>query len=669
MPRDYELLRNDYSFMEKVRLIKSHISGPSDRYEMTAPVEIHSVEELNKIKGRKIIVTFLGDVMPIGKHTLEVSSEIEKLIHEADIIVLNLEGILNYRPRMLALRHTDKILDELEKLAPKKKFLINCANNHAGDFGKEKFRKSYEILKKRGFRTIGRDDEPTAEIENINFCAFSEWSNQRNPGINYIKSSKEKLSKYIKKDKCNILLPHWGYELERYPSPQQIETSKALLAEWDAIIGAHSHIPQAVSSYSSDEKKKLVAYSLGNFCFLSYIPIYQKGCVLQAEFGKDESGKWRAGTIKYKRIIFKPRYGKIRISPYVRNSNLLYKIRYFIFKELKYVLVLFWIIGYGIRHLQPIRSFSKINSDLPNGGKCTLPKSAVYDYFTKNNKYAKEKFVPLVKLPAGISWREARDKLEKINGEPVVFKPDRGIRSIGVRILNEDWEKQALLSNRGKVDYVAQKFVSFPHELGVFYIKYPGWNSGKIMGIAYLEFRKIIGDGKKSIQQLLDGANATPAMKAYVKNRFKNMMQVPKTGEEISLVNVSGHGSEERYYNREDLITPEVTDSFNSLVGKNNFRFGRFDVRAENLEEFKKGKFVVLEANSGPDAIALHALDPEFSASKKLKIFIQEYRHAFAIAKKINEKIKIGGWAYFWFFVGDQIMLSKLKRRLKSKKI
>lgn len=59
-----------------------------------------------------------------------------------------------------------------------------------------------------------------------------------------------------------IVLPHWDYELERYPMPMHRELAKkAIDAGAFAIIGHHPHCVQDVEIY----KEHLICYSLGNW--------------------------------------------------------------------------------------------------------------------------------------------------------------------------------------------------------------------------------------------------------------------------------------------------------------------------------------------------------------------------------------------------------------------
>lgn len=60
------------------------------------------------------------------------------------------------------------------------------------------------------------------------------------------------------------VMPHWGYEYEKYPLPVHRKLAHALIdAGATIIIGHHPHRIQGIEYY----KNKMIAYSLGNFFF------------------------------------------------------------------------------------------------------------------------------------------------------------------------------------------------------------------------------------------------------------------------------------------------------------------------------------------------------------------------------------------------------------------
>src|SRR6266850_6684596 len=85
---------------------------------------------------------------------------------------------------------------------------------------------------------------------------------------------------------------------------------------------------------------------------------------------------------------------------------------------------------------------------------------------------------------------------------PVIFKPDFGERGWMVqRINNRDEVKDYLKHIR--IDFLIQELVDLPLEFGVFYVRYPREESGKVISIVGKEMLFVVGDGKKTIQQLI----------------------------------------------------------------------------------------------------------------------------------------------------------------------
>jgi poly-gamma-glutamate synthesis protein (capsule biosynthesis protein) len=78
----------------------------------------------------------------------------------------------------------------------------------------------------------------------------------------------EKQVRRLKRDyDAVIVTPHWGKEYARSPSSSQQAQARAWLeAGALAVIGNHAHVTQRVVRYTTrDNRKTLIAYSLGNF--------------------------------------------------------------------------------------------------------------------------------------------------------------------------------------------------------------------------------------------------------------------------------------------------------------------------------------------------------------------------------------------------------------------
>ena len=286
-----------YNFSEKIKWAWHNVK-PSKKYKELTDF-IPQKYSLNAISP-KIKLGFLGDIMRLKDKELQFAPELSEFFQDVDYLIGNFEGtILKEKKKGIMVQgHSEKILEVLETLFPPKKFVLGNANNHSGDLGWNLFNESYTMLKDHGFLTIGRRDEPCILLNNqVNVTACTDWTNQ--PDTPFISYMGEIDDHFSPEANFNVLFPHWGYEMQFYPNPKQIERTKTLLEKWDLIIGHHSHCPQPITAYEIETVKKLVAYSLGDFCFGIGIKKYHHGIVVKVELGP-ANGAWKAGEVEWK---------------------------------------------------------------------------------------------------------------------------------------------------------------------------------------------------------------------------------------------------------------------------------------------------------------------------------------------------------------------------------
>ncbi len=285
-----------YNLKEDIIWIKNFLFGPSRRFSNITKFIPQKIE-LNKIS-IKIKLGFIGDIMRMGKRSITYDRNLIDFLN-VDYLIGNFEGTISKGKKVFfAQDHSEKIIDDLKKLFPPNKFILTCANNHSGDFGWTEFNKSYELLKENGFITIGRRDQPSFLLnEQVNITNVSNWSNQP---CNYISYLKDIDQFNVYDNKFNILCPHWGYEMQLYPNPRQIELGKKILKKWDLIIGTHPHVPQPITTYKLDSEKKLIVYSLGNFCSCMKYKKLLNGLVVKINLGNNKAGKWQIGKVEWK---------------------------------------------------------------------------------------------------------------------------------------------------------------------------------------------------------------------------------------------------------------------------------------------------------------------------------------------------------------------------------
>lgn len=248
----------------------------------------------------KLRLGFIGDLMMTPGMDLLIREEIKGFFSDVDYLVGNFEGTLVAGPGkrvFMAQVHEETLLDSLADLFPPGRTILSCANNHSGDFGWKGFSASYRRIEDRGFITMGRRDEGAVLIGGkVNIAACTRWSNQK---CDFVAVTEEAGKYFSGQAEFNILYPHWGYEMQLRPKPHQVREAETLLRTWDMMIGHHSHCPQPIVAVEGGRQKKLLAYSLGNFCSPpdgGKVPI---GMILKVELGPDETGRWAAGRVDW----------------------------------------------------------------------------------------------------------------------------------------------------------------------------------------------------------------------------------------------------------------------------------------------------------------------------------------------------------------------------------
>ncbi len=186
--------------------------------------------------------------------------------------------------------------------------------NHTLDYGLKGLKTTTKILKDTGLVQIGAyvSEEDSKNIfvfeKNGIKIAFLSYTYGMN-GIPIPKPWMVKLIdlEEIKKDieKADaisdfiIVALHFGIEYERFPNKgQKMIVQKIAQMGADMIIGSHPHVIQPVEMIELENKKVLVAYSLGNFFCGQRKRYTDTGIMLKYKIAKD-SNKTYLKDIKY----------------------------------------------------------------------------------------------------------------------------------------------------------------------------------------------------------------------------------------------------------------------------------------------------------------------------------------------------------------------------------
>jgi poly-gamma-glutamate synthesis protein (capsule biosynthesis protein) len=178
--------------------------------------------------------------------------------------------------------------------------VLNVANNHVWDYGRDGFLDTLKYLEKDGWTYVGggRDRAAAEKVRLFEFEGLTvgivgltsthpeaAWAGKNKPGVAY--SDFDRMGEIVgrAKARCDVLVVsfHGGTELADDANDIQKAVAHAAIdAGADLFLGHHPHVLQPIELY----KGKPILYSLGNFLFVSPTPTTRPEIIVRARLGK-----------------------------------------------------------------------------------------------------------------------------------------------------------------------------------------------------------------------------------------------------------------------------------------------------------------------------------------------------------------------------------------------
>lgn len=229
-------------------------------------------------------IALLGDIAFFGKFSLknnsrlyEYFSEIAEKLNNYDLVIGNLETpflIPNAKPHGYKSAYIGSEIENVELLKYLNVNVVNIANNHIFDYGKESYYNTKKILAENNIKYFGTKESLFLQFDTNNialngFCCYSTNPSRMNTDdcdINELDflSARNILNENHKNGYLSIFSVHCGQEHINYPNADHVKIARKLADEAPFIFyGHHPHVLQGIETV----KESLLAYSLGNFCF------------------------------------------------------------------------------------------------------------------------------------------------------------------------------------------------------------------------------------------------------------------------------------------------------------------------------------------------------------------------------------------------------------------
>jgi hypothetical protein len=238
------------------------------------------------------------------------------------------------------------------------------------------------------------------------------------------------------------------------------------------------------------------------------------------------------------------------------------------------------------------------------------------------------------------------DQKAEVIGFPLIAKPNVGERGRKVEVIRTPEELHAY-AGQMHVDFLLQELVNYPMELGIFYIRKPNEDRGKITSIVMKKFLSVKGDGKQTVKSLLEDDTRARLQLDVKHPRFQHVLhRIPEKGEEVIVESIGNHCRGTMFLDVTNEVDPALTASFDALAKQiDGFYYGRFDLRCASFDDLRKlQNYKIVELN-GVGAEPGHIYQPGFSLWKAYGIVMWHFSQMAEIARQ-NKKRGISYWTF-----------------------
>lgn len=217
---------------------------------------------------------------------------------------------------------------------------------------------------------------------------------------------------------------------------------------------------------------------------------------------------------------------------------------------------------------------------------------------------------------------------------PLVAKPDIGMRGVGVQIVNNEDELASYIAAfPAGANFILQTLINEEGEAGVFYVREPGEEKGRITSLTLKYFPRVTGDGTRTLRELImDDPRAGQLAHLYLERHKKRLDDVVPAGKSIKIAFAGSHSLGTIFRNGNDEITDEMLDTFDKLAkSMGEFYIGRFDIRFGDFAALKAGHgFKIIEVN-GAGGEQTHIWDSRTKLRDAYKALMKQFSYLYRI--------------------------------------
>jgi hypothetical protein len=278
--------------------------------------------------------------------------------------------------------------------------------------------------------------------------------------------------------------------------------------------------------------------------------------------------------------------------------------------------------------------FISANPGIENGGFTLESKWKIQDQM-------RHKYFPKTTLISRSNTLEQVKEQIHLFQFPLYLKPDIGGKGRGV-VQIHSLEELNWYHKHCPLDYLVQEKINYPKEIGVFYIKKPEEKSGYISGIVAKEYIQLIGDGTKTMEELLrQNPRYFLQLTRLKKENAEKLQTILKEGQVETISEIGNHAQGSEFTDCSERINARLTSLINELANElEGFYFGRLDIRFNSWEELERGEnFAIIEVN-GSGSEPTHIYDSSHSLFFAWSEIMRHWKAMSVISYSVNQEKK-----------------------------
>lgn len=217
-------------------------------------------------------------------------------------------------------------------------------------------------------------------------------------------------------------------------------------------------------------------------------------------------------------------------------------------------------------------------------------------------------------------------------GYPFILKPDVGQRGVGVKLIHSP-EQAAAYLRQTSAPLLVQRYAPGPHEIGVFYYRFPHEQRGQIFAITEKIFPVITGDGRRTIEELVwEDERACFIAGTYLHRLGERRAEILAVGETLRLVEAGNHAQGCIFRDGAHLWSEALRQRIDEISQRlDGFFIGRYDIRFASEKDLQAGRnFQIIELN-GAASEATSIYDARNSLWSAYRTLFRQWELVFAI--------------------------------------